>query len=210
MADKADNTLHMLLHSVQGLPAQEAMAFTHEELHNHSTQTERTSITSIANNPESVLIFSKLLAIPMFKEHKIAQFEQLYTWRKVTRAWLDHFLRFAVVSFQFLGLNPESPADVSYFQTAALDQPGVNFQFLDSSLLDIFQSNYKIHLSRSVFILGYQGNMTIREAEIETNFNWENSYKAYRDGVIQDVEVWVEEQMSTPMASVENPNLEWI
>ena len=83
-ADTTDNTLHMLLQSVQGLLAQEAIKFIQEEVKIHGTIKEQSSVSNVLHNPESVLLFSRLLAIPMFKDRPIVNYNNLYTWRKVT------------------------------------------------------------------------------------------------------------------------------
>ena len=210
LADTTDDTLHMLLQSVQGLSAQEAMKFIQEEVKIRGTVKEQSSVSNVLHNPESVLLFSRLLAIPMFKDRPIVNYNNLYTWRKVTRTWLDHFLNFAVISFQFLGLDPSIEADETYFETATLNLDGVNLEFQDFNLLEIFQSNYRIHLSKAVFLLGCDGYMTVTENDEPTSYNWEESYKDYCGGVLKGVEELVESHISTPMASVENPHLEWI
>ena len=52
--------------------------------------------------------------------------------------------------------------------------------------------------------------MTVTENDEETIYNWEKSYQDYCDGVLKGVKELVESHLSTPMASMENPYLEWI
>ena len=208
LPDSLNDTLHMLLISVQGLSAQDAMEFIQTELKLRSNSKERSSINNVANHPESILIFSQLLAIPMFRQSRIVNFTNLYNWRKITRTWLDHFLSFAVISFEYLGLNPSNEIGAEFFETAAIGKNSANFDFLDIDLLDILESNYRLHLSKEIIVLGCKEDVVIQKDDI--GHNWEASYKSYQKGVLNDIKAWVESKIKVHMASKENPHLIWI
>ena len=186
LADTITDTLHMLLMAVQSLPAADALEFIRNELKTRSNEKDHSAISSIANNPESVLIFSQLLAIPMFCDVRIVNFSNLYSWRKVTRIWLDHFLRFALVSFQYLGQDLEAPIDApKYFSDPVVGDKTVNFQFLDVDLLDVLQWSYKLHLANDIFVFGHEGAMTVKEMVTDEDgiskeevaiYDWKKSY----------------------------------
>jgi hypothetical protein len=210
LADSLNDTLHMLLISVQGLPAQQAMDFIQSELKSRSTAKERSAISNVTNNPESVLIFSQLLAIPMLRETRIVNFTNLYTWRKITRTWLDHFLSFAIISFEFLGLDPSKQIGVEFFETATIGTNEANCNFMDSNFLDILESNYRLHLAKEIIVLGRKEDMVIQQDGEDVTHNWEESYKTYKQGVLKDVGDWAESKIREHMASQDNPNLLWI
>ena len=120
LADTLNDTLHMLLIAVKGLPAKEAMDFIQTKLNLWSITEDRASMNNMANNTESILIFSQLLTVSMLQKSPIINFNNLYNWRKITLTWLDHFLSFAVISFEYLGLNPGNDINADFFETAII------------------------------------------------------------------------------------------
>jgi hypothetical protein len=203
----------MLLISVQGMPLQDAMAFLQTEIKNRCIEKDRANINSVANNPESVMLFSELLRIPMLRETRIVNFSNLYSWRKITRTWLDHFLRFAMASFSYLGLPIESTDDevgAEYFENVDSEETSFNFDFLDITFLDILDSNYRAYLSKEILVMGHQGRMVIDEGMEQSSHSWERAYDAYKKGVEKEVGDWVEAHVSQTGASENNEDLPWI
>jgi hypothetical protein len=164
----------------------------------------------VVNNPESVIIFSQLLAIPMFQQSRIVNFNNLYTWRKITHTWLDHFLSFAIISFEYLSLDPDNKIGAEFFETAAIGKNHADFNFLDLDLLDILQSNYKLYLAKKVIVMGHKGDMVVQMDGEDIRHNWETSYEIYKEGVLNDVEAWVKSKVKVHFASKENPHLSQI
>jgi hypothetical protein len=213
VADSNEDTFQMLLMSVQGMSEDAAAKFIHQELETRSIGTERTALLDVANNPTAIMTFSTLLAIPMFRDIRIVTYTNLYKWRKITRIWLDHFLSFAAVSYQFLALDPAAADEmdpVEYFEEGTIQSSDaeLEYEFMVVDLLDIIDSSYKLYLAPLVpLLLGYKGSLIIDDNGDLSSRSWDDKFKQYRERLIRDIENWVENQKSTPPAS---PYLKWI
>jgi len=215
VADSTDDTLQMLLMSVQGMSEKAATKFILHELETRSTGAERTALLDVANNPTAIMTFATLLGIPMFRDAHIVNYSNLYKWRKVTRIWLDHFLSFAAVSYQYLAQDPELGEinTTEYFQAATVDASteDLEYDFMGVDLLDIIDSNYRLHLASSVSLLmGYQGSLVINEDNSSSSRSWETTYQEYRTSLMAAIKSWVEMHQSTPLTPTSNPHLKWI
>ena len=80
VTDIADNTLQILLQSVQGMSEEAATEFIWQELDTHPVGPERTALLDVVNNPGAVMAFSTLLAIPMFQDVHLINYNNLYNW----------------------------------------------------------------------------------------------------------------------------------
>ena len=77
VTETADDTLQMLLQSVQGMSEEAATEFIWQELDTCPVGPECTALLDVVNNPGAVMAFSTLLVIPMFQD---VHLNNLYNW----------------------------------------------------------------------------------------------------------------------------------
>ena len=107
----------------------------------------------------------------------------------------------------------DSVDPVEYFQAATIEHShsDLQYDFMVVDLLDIIDSNYRIHLAADVFsLMGYKGPLVIDDTETSTSTSWNEKFQLhYQHALMVDPENWVEMHKSTPMAS-KNHHFKWI
>jgi hypothetical protein len=83
VTDSPDDTLQMLLQSVQEMLPEAETDFIRQKLDTRPAGQEHTALLDITNNLTAIMAFTTLLTIPIFQDVQIVNYNNLYKWRKI-------------------------------------------------------------------------------------------------------------------------------
>ncbi|KAF8957917.1 hypothetical protein BDZ97DRAFT_1592406, partial [Flammula alnicola] len=111
--------------------------------------------STIVKNPDLLFIFADLMAIPMFEKVHLVNFANLYDWRRMTRVWLDVFLKYARDTYRYIAYPAKDPlASIADVMEKSSSSVSYMYGFLDSTFHDIIDEAYKNHLAKAMVAFG--------------------------------------------------------
>jgi hypothetical protein len=188
--DTPQDMLYMILRSVKDMSPTSAFDFLESQL-KRSNEADQNKLRPLIKNSRLLLIFSELMAIPMFDEIKLVNFHRLDKWRNIVPCWLNVFLNFARDSYRFIAFPTTNPLQsISEVMDKETSMVVYNFDFLDTSFHNIIDNAYKAHLAKVFLSFGdLDGCIGIKDQE---EVNWATSFSAYRAEVIEKLSDWAQ------------------
>jgi hypothetical protein len=186
--DNAQDLLHLLLKSVQGMDMQKGFDFLEGQLQ-RSDKAAQAQLRRILKNPSLLFIFSDLITIPMFEKLKLINYRTLSDWRYIVPCWLSVFMDFARDSYHYLAFPPSqqinSILDIKVHNSS---KTAYTFGFLDTHFHDIIDEAYKTHLAKAFIGFGCPDKLMVNGVEQD---NWEESFSSYQKEILERFTAWV-------------------
>ncbi|KAF8954650.1 hypothetical protein BDZ97DRAFT_1765880 [Flammula alnicola] len=185
--DTDDNTLAMVLTSVRTMTKEKGFAFLQDQL-KRSDSGSHQKFSTIVKNPDLLFIFADLMAIPMFEKVHLVNFANLYDWRRMTRVWLNVFLKYARDTYRYIAYPAKDPlASIADVMEKSSSSVSYMYGFLDSTFHDIIDEAYKNHLAKAMVAFGIKDGVQVGDAE---QANWTRAFTAYREEVLDKLKKW--------------------